>query len=253
MESHGWNWYATWGTSPADIANSSQTQKELPLQFLHLPEPVDARVVIGSFGGSEAYDSSVFKLAIERDPNVPVPTVEAARYGKLPEIHHIFKDSPSNPAIIITLAFVLMVSAALPVLAGLVSVAHVVSSTLLTLAVALPRRQPQPPPNRIQVFSSASRYLPWVVDCLRGYLLPLLHLLEPVPNPARCGSHWRGRIRERKSRLGGSAGPAPCWIALKLDLATLCPAPCLLTSTRMVAHGFPSWMTLYFTLMISTL
>ena len=60
--------------------------------------------MIGSFGSSDAYDSSVFKLAIERDPNVPVPTAETARYGKLPEIHHIFKDSPSNPPIIITLS-----------------------------------------------------------------------------------------------------------------------------------------------------
>ncbi|GLI78866.1 hypothetical protein PoHVEF18_007188 [Penicillium ochrochloron] len=95
------------------------TQKELPVQFLSLAEPVDARVVIGSFGNSDAYDSSVFKLAIERDPNVPVPTAETARYGKLPEIHHIFKDSPSNPPIIITLVFVAAVGATLPVLAGL--------------------------------------------------------------------------------------------------------------------------------------
>ncbi|KAJ5128828.1 hypothetical protein N7448_002541 [Penicillium atrosanguineum] len=95
------------------------TQKELPLQFLHLADPVDARVVIGSFGSSEAYDSSVFKLSIDRDPHVPIPTVEPARYGKLPEIHHIFRDAPSNPTIIITLAFVAMVAAALPVLAGL--------------------------------------------------------------------------------------------------------------------------------------
>lgn len=97
-----------------------QTQKELPLQFLHLANPVDARVVIGSFGSSEAYDSSVFKLSIDRDLNIPIPTVEPARYGKLPEIHHIFRDDPSNPTIVITLAFVAMVAAALPVLAGLV-------------------------------------------------------------------------------------------------------------------------------------
>lgn len=81
-------------------------------------------MVIGSFGNSEAYDSSAFKLSIVRDPNVPIPTVEAARYGKLPEIHHVFKDAPSNPAIIITLAFVAMVGAALPILAGLVSVSE---------------------------------------------------------------------------------------------------------------------------------
>ncbi|KAJ6015453.1 hypothetical protein N7540_010044 [Penicillium herquei] len=95
------------------------TQKELPVQFLSLSEPIDARVVIGSFGSSEAYDSSVFSLSIDRDLDHPVPTVEAARYGKLPEIHHIFKDAATSPPVIITLAFVALVGASLPVLAGL--------------------------------------------------------------------------------------------------------------------------------------
>jgi oligosaccharyltransferase complex subunit delta (ribophorin II) len=104
----------------SDAADSSQTKKDLPIQFLSLPEPVDARVVIGGFGTSDAYDSSVFRLSIDRNPELAVPTVETERYGKKPEIHHIFKDSPSNPPIVITLAFVAMVGAALPVLAGLV-------------------------------------------------------------------------------------------------------------------------------------
>ncbi|KAJ5622353.1 hypothetical protein N7528_005585 [Penicillium herquei] len=95
------------------------TQKELPVQFLSLSEPIDARVVIGSFGSSEAYDSSVFSLSIDRDPDHPVPTIEAARYGKLPEIHHIFKDAATSPPVIITLAFVALVGASLPILAGL--------------------------------------------------------------------------------------------------------------------------------------
>ncbi|KAJ5550846.1 hypothetical protein N7461_005544 [Penicillium sp. DV-2018c] len=95
------------------------TQKDLPIQFLSLSNPVDARVVIGGFGSSDAYDSSAFQLSIDRNPNEPVPTVETQRYGKKPEIHHIFKESPSSPPIIITLAFVAMVGAAIPVLAGL--------------------------------------------------------------------------------------------------------------------------------------
>ncbi|KAJ5173029.1 hypothetical protein N7492_005622 [Penicillium capsulatum] len=93
--------------------------KDLPIQFLSLTKPVDARVVLGGFGNSEAYDSSVFKLSINRDPDVPVPTTEVPRYGKQPEIHHTFKDSPTNPPIIITLFFVALVGATLPVLAGL--------------------------------------------------------------------------------------------------------------------------------------
>ncbi|KAJ5280822.1 hypothetical protein N7478_006194 [Penicillium angulare] len=95
------------------------TQKELPIQFLSVSEPIDARVVIGSFGSSDAYDSSIFPLSIERDPDHPIPTFEAARYGKLPEIHHVFKDAATSPPVIITLAFVALVGAALPVLAGL--------------------------------------------------------------------------------------------------------------------------------------
>jgi hypothetical protein len=104
----------------SDTADSSQTKKDLPIQFLSLSEPVDARVVIGGLGTSDAYDSSAFQLSIDRNPELAVPTVETERYGKKPEIHHIFKDSPSNPPIMITLAFVAMVGAALPVLAGLV-------------------------------------------------------------------------------------------------------------------------------------
>ncbi|KAJ5863957.1 uncharacterized protein N7529_005873 [Penicillium soppii] len=95
------------------------TQKDLPIQFLSLSSPVDAHVVIGGFGDSDAYDSSVFKLSLDRNPEEAVPTVETERYGKKPEIHHIFKDSASSPPIVITLAFVAMVVAAVPVLAGM--------------------------------------------------------------------------------------------------------------------------------------
>ncbi|KAJ5225292.1 hypothetical protein N7468_006517 [Penicillium chermesinum] len=94
------------------------TQKDLPIQFLSLAEPVDARVVLGSFGSSTPYDNSVFSLSIERNPDVPVPTVEVARYGKQPQIHHIFKGSPTSPPVAITLAFVGLVLAALPLLGG---------------------------------------------------------------------------------------------------------------------------------------
>ncbi|KAB8239640.1 putative oligosaccharyltransferase subunit ribophorin II [Aspergillus alliaceus] len=94
------------------------TQKDLPVQFLSLPEPLDAKLLIGSFGSSEAYNGAVFKLAVTRNPDQPVPTVEVSRYGKLPEIHHIFKDDPQSPPVVISLAFVAMVLATLPVLAG---------------------------------------------------------------------------------------------------------------------------------------
>lgn len=88
--------------------------------------------MIGSFGSSEPYDKSVFKLSIDRDPDVPVPTVDVPRYGKLPEIHHIFKDAPTSPPVVITLAFVAVVGAALPILDALVS-----QFSMLLLAIQL--------------------------------------------------------------------------------------------------------------------
>ncbi|EAU34400.1 conserved hypothetical protein [Aspergillus terreus NIH2624] len=97
------------------------TQKDLPVQFLSASEPLDARFLIGSFGNSKAYNEAAFQLTVARDANVPVPSAESAKYGKLPEIHHIFKDDPRSPPIVITLAFVGMVLATLPLLAVVVS------------------------------------------------------------------------------------------------------------------------------------
>ncbi|KAA8648973.1 putative oligosaccharyltransferase subunit ribophorin II [Aspergillus tanneri] len=97
------------------------TQKDLPVQFLSVSEPLDARFLVGSFGDSQAYNGAAFKLLVTRDPDVPVPKVEVSRFGKLPEIHHIFKSDPRSPPVVITLAFVGMVLAALPLLAGVVS------------------------------------------------------------------------------------------------------------------------------------
>ncbi|KAI9931034.1 hypothetical protein ASPWEDRAFT_99531 [Aspergillus wentii DTO 134E9] len=95
------------------------TQKDLPLQFLSVSEPVDARFLIGSFGTAKAYNEAAFQLTVARNPDVPIPSVEVSRYGKLPEIHHIFKTDAQSPNIIITLVFVGMTLTALPVLAGL--------------------------------------------------------------------------------------------------------------------------------------
>ena len=127
MESQGWNWYEGLEPNhPAAQLTVSQTQKDLPIQFLSLSKPVDARVVLGGFGDSAAHDGSAFQLSIDRNPEEAVPTVETERYGKKAEIHHIFKDSASSPPIVITLAFVAMVGAAIPVLAGLVRRANAI-------------------------------------------------------------------------------------------------------------------------------
>ncbi|KAI9369808.1 Oligosaccharyltransferase subunit Ribophorin II-domain-containing protein [Aspergillus egyptiacus] len=94
------------------------TWKDLPTQFLASSEPIDARILIGSFGESQAYNEPAFQLSLARNPDEPVPTFEVSRYGKLPEIHHIFKNDPQSPPIVVTLAFVAMVLATFPVLAG---------------------------------------------------------------------------------------------------------------------------------------
>ncbi|PGH10288.1 oligosaccharyltransferase complex subunit delta (ribophorin II) [Blastomyces parvus] len=95
-------------------------QKELPAQFLRSSKPIDASIVIASFGSARGYDSRVFQLDVTRKDAAsgPLPS-EALRYGKREEIHHIFKADPKSPSIVITLVFVGAVLAALPTLAGL--------------------------------------------------------------------------------------------------------------------------------------
>ncbi|BCS21007.1 putative oligosaccharyltransferase subunit ribophorin II [Aspergillus puulaauensis] len=95
------------------------TWKDIPTQFLSTSEPLDARILIGSFGSSPAYNKPAFQLSLARNPDEPVPTYEVSRYGKLPEIHHIFKSDPRSPPVVITLAFIATVLAALPLLAAL--------------------------------------------------------------------------------------------------------------------------------------
>lgn len=84
--------------------------------------------MIASFGSSLPYYGPAFTLSIERNPNEPRPApVEAPRYGKLPEVHHIFKPSAQSPPFIVTLVFLALV-VLLPTwaLVGVVSVLDLV-------------------------------------------------------------------------------------------------------------------------------
>lgn len=91
------------------------------MQFLHSTSPLAAQIVIGSFGSSTGYDSAAFSLSVELDPNVPIPVPEKPlRYGKLPEIHHIFRGDAQSPNIVISLVFAGAVVATLPALLGAV-------------------------------------------------------------------------------------------------------------------------------------
>ncbi|KAI4174870.1 MAG: hypothetical protein LQ346_008165 [Caloplaca aetnensis] len=93
------------------------SQKDLPSQFL-AAKTLSASLVIASFGTSKPYRSPAFDIRIELDPSAPPPSVEKPlRYGKLPEIHHIFKSDPKSPPKIITLVFTAAVVVALPALA----------------------------------------------------------------------------------------------------------------------------------------
>ncbi|KAL8714576.1 MAG: hypothetical protein Q9220_001524 [cf. Caloplaca sp. 1 TL-2023] len=62
---------------------------------------------------------------IELDPASPPPSSpKPLRYGKLPEIHHIFKADPTNPPKIITIVFLVAVLAAVPSLFYMISSAN---------------------------------------------------------------------------------------------------------------------------------
>lgn len=103
-------------------ANSGQTPKALPLQFLHSTKPLKATIVIASFGSTQAFSNHVLdlELLINADAGVP-KVVKPLRYGKLSEIHHIFKADPKSGPVIISIFFVLAILASVPVLLGTVS------------------------------------------------------------------------------------------------------------------------------------
>lgn len=92
-------------------------QKDLPIQLLLSQEPLSASLVLGSFGSTKGSVTTIFDVTVTLDPNQAAPTYEAPiRYGKLPEIHHIFRADPKNPPIIISLVFAGAVVATVPAL-----------------------------------------------------------------------------------------------------------------------------------------
>jgi oligosaccharyltransferase complex subunit delta (ribophorin II) len=102
------------GKSKVDVSFSN-----IPLQLLKSAKPLEVSIVIGSFGSSTPYKAKAFSLDIAADLNTPLPSAEPqVRYGKQPEIHHIFRSDPKSPPRIITLVFAAGVVACLPVLLG---------------------------------------------------------------------------------------------------------------------------------------
>lgn len=61
--------------------------------------------------------TTVFDIEIKTDPSHAAPSsVAPLRYGKLDEIHHIFRADPQNPPKLVSLVFALAVLATVPAL-----------------------------------------------------------------------------------------------------------------------------------------
>ncbi|RMZ78222.1 hypothetical protein DV738_g4021, partial [Chaetothyriales sp. CBS 135597] len=111
------------------------TQADLPSQFLRSTSPINANIVIASLGSSAGYNAPAFSLKVEQDPNSAIPLEDKPlRYGKLPEIHHIFRPDPKSPNIVIVLFFTVAAALTLPILLQAyaflgVNIAHLTKAT----------------------------------------------------------------------------------------------------------------------------
>ncbi|KAF4553172.1 Oligosaccharyltransferase subunit Ribophorin II-like protein [Elsinoe fawcettii] len=95
------------------------SHKDLPFQFVVADAPLTAKLTIASFGSSKPYNGRIFPLKISRDSATPLSIPSAPlRYGKLSEIHHIFRGDPTSPPFIVSGFFTLVVVATLPILLG---------------------------------------------------------------------------------------------------------------------------------------
>ena len=96
-----------------------QAQRDLPTQLLTAGLPLEAKLTIASFGSSTAYYKKVFEVIVALDPSAPVTAPEPpVRYGRLAEIHHIFRADPKSPPKVISAVFTLAIAATLPILFG---------------------------------------------------------------------------------------------------------------------------------------
>ncbi|KAG5995062.1 hypothetical protein E4U52_000414 [Claviceps spartinae] len=93
------------------------SQKDLPIQLLASTSPLEASLVLGSTGSTKGSVTTVFDIEIKADPSHAAPSsVAPLRYGKLDEIHHIFRADPQNPPKLVSLVFALAVLATVPAL-----------------------------------------------------------------------------------------------------------------------------------------
>ncbi|KAH8816513.1 Oligosaccharyltransferase subunit Ribophorin II-domain-containing protein [Xylogone sp. PMI_703] len=96
-----------------------KAQKDLPIQLAVASKPLEATLILASFGSSTPFGKRVFDLDVKTDPALAPKALEKPlRYGKRPEIHHIFRPDPKNPPKVISLFFALAVIGTLPILLG---------------------------------------------------------------------------------------------------------------------------------------
>lgn len=89
------------------------------MQFLQSTAPLRASIVLASFGSSSPLDNHLFDLSIAMDESAPMQLPsKPLRYGKLTEIHHIFRADAQSPPMIITLVFLAIALMTLPALIG---------------------------------------------------------------------------------------------------------------------------------------
>ncbi|TWU76177.1 hypothetical protein ED733_002850 [Metarhizium rileyi] len=93
------------------------SHRDLPAQLLTTASPLEASLVLGSTGSAKGSVTPVFDIAVKLDPGQPTSSpVAPLRYGKLAEIHHVFRADPKNPPKIVSFVFSLAVLATVPAL-----------------------------------------------------------------------------------------------------------------------------------------
>lgn len=103
------------------LTKTEQSQKDIPVQLLSTPNPLKASVVLASFGSAQGLLSPVFDIEFNPDPNAAAaPSEKPLRYGKLPEIHHIFRGDPKSPPSVVSFFFTVVVIAPMPMLLAVV-------------------------------------------------------------------------------------------------------------------------------------
>lgn len=126
-------------TLQAHALMRTQSHKDLPTQFLRSDGILSASVVLASFGDSDGYFSEAFPLSVKLDSAAPTAATEKPlRYGKLPEIHHIFRSDPNSPNFVLVAFFTIAAVATLPVLLGLVSHSTKMLSSIVPLLTVIP-------------------------------------------------------------------------------------------------------------------